>query len=210
MKNAGNELEDADKEILKETEGIGTEATRANVIDTLKQQEYIVVKKNIVSVTSKGDIMCKAVEGTLLSSPEMTAKWEGYLKRIGKKEGNKETFIAKINSFVENLVKETSVDSLNIAANVEAIETDKHISKCPTCRVGFITDKIKFYGCTEYKNGCKQTFNKKILGKNITKKQIQDLCTKKKTNKIMGFKGKKEFDAYLVLDANGKVKFSFK
>src|SRR5699024_5394661 len=45
MKNVGRELEnEEDQDILKEVEGIGTEATRANVIDTLKYQKYIKLK----------------------------------------------------------------------------------------------------------------------------------------------------------------------
>ncbi len=78
MKNAGKDLDEESKEILKGSEGIGTEATRGAVIETLKNQKYIDVKKNTIHVTKKGEILCEAVEGTLLSSPEMTAKWEGF------------------------------------------------------------------------------------------------------------------------------------
>ena len=42
-------------------EGIGTEATRANIIDTLKNQQYIEIKKNIVTVTTKGETLCKVI-----------------------------------------------------------------------------------------------------------------------------------------------------
>lgn len=75
MKRAGKELEDVEaKETLNQTEEIGTEATRAIVIETLKGQQYITVKKNIVHMKEKGAILCQAVEGSLLVSPEMTAK----------------------------------------------------------------------------------------------------------------------------------------
>src|SRR5699024_4879277 len=77
MKQAGKEIDDESlQHTLKENEGSGTEATRANILDTLKKQQYIEIKKNKVSVTKKGQMLCQAVEGTVLASPEMTAKWE--------------------------------------------------------------------------------------------------------------------------------------
>lgn len=213
MKYCGKYIGESDEsvlETLKEVEGLGTEATRSNIIEALKNQKYIEVKKNIVHVTKKGEILCESVKGTLLSKPEMTAKWETYLKKIGKQEGNQQTFIKNVTSFVQKLVNETTPESLNVDTTIKEIEDQKNICKCPTCKTGFIVDKGKFYGCSDYKDGCKQTFAKKILKKSITKKNIIDLCTKKKTSKIKGFEGKKPFEAHLVLDSNGKIEFAFK
>src|SRR5699024_11801251 len=81
MKNCGKLLEDEDTEILKEVEGNGTEATRADVIEKLKHHDYITTKKNQVMLTDKGRLLARSVQGTLLSSPEMTAKWEASLKK---------------------------------------------------------------------------------------------------------------------------------
>ncbi|MBE8863366.1 DNA topoisomerase, partial [Enterococcus faecium] len=62
MKTAGKTLDnDEAQEILKEVEGIGTEATRANIIENLKQKHYIEVNKNEIIVTPKGITLCKAV-----------------------------------------------------------------------------------------------------------------------------------------------------
>ncbi|MEO2663486.1 DNA topoisomerase, partial [Enterococcus faecium] len=79
MKTAGKTLDnDEAQEILKEVEGIGTEATRANIIENLKQKHYIEVNKNEIIVTPKGITLCKAVANEpLLTSAEMTARWEG-------------------------------------------------------------------------------------------------------------------------------------
>ena len=80
MKTAGKTVDSEEAQsILKEVEGIGTEATRANIIETLKQKEYIKVEKNKLVVTNKGILLCQAVEKEpLLTSAEMTAKWESY------------------------------------------------------------------------------------------------------------------------------------
>src|SRR5699024_537545 len=81
----------------------------------------------------------------------------------------------------------------------EKVKSDS-VSTCPSCD-GSIIDKGKFYGCSGYSNGCKITFPKKWVGKNLTKKNIKDLCTKKETDKLKGFKSKKgkDFSAQLIL-----------
>ena len=67
MKTAGKTVDDEQaQELLKEIEGIGTEATRASIIDTLKNKKYIDSQKNKLVVTEKGKILCRAVEGQSL------------------------------------------------------------------------------------------------------------------------------------------------
>ena len=88
MKTCGKLVEDkGETDILKEIEGLGTEATRSGIIETIKKHGYITVSKNIVSITPKGRVLCQAIEGNLLASPSMTAKWETYLRKIGNGEG---------------------------------------------------------------------------------------------------------------------------
>lgn len=198
------------KETLNEVGGLGTEATRAGIIETLLSRKYIEVIKNNVFVTKKGEVLCQAVEGTLLSKPEMTARWEMFLTQIGKGNKSKNVFIENAKKLCRAIIQQASsdIEKMNIEKQVKAIKQEGLIAKCPSCQKGFIVDRKSFYGCTEYKNGCKQSFSKQILGKTISKTQIKQLCEKGKTNKIKGFKGRKKFDAYLVLK-DGKVEFSF-
>ena len=59
MKTAGKQIEDEEEaELLKQVEGIGTEATRAGIIETIKRHEYVRVQKNIVTLTSKDVLWC--------------------------------------------------------------------------------------------------------------------------------------------------------
>ena len=70
MKTCGKFVEDNEEtEILKEIEGLGTEATRSGIIETIKKHDYIQVTKNIVSLTDKGRILCEAIEGSLTCKP---------------------------------------------------------------------------------------------------------------------------------------------
>lgn len=122
MKTCGKLVDDEeDVEILKEVEGLGTEATRSSIIETIKTQNYIEVKKNNVAITDKGIMLCEAIEGTLLSSPAMTAKWESYLKKIGNGDGSKQMFIKQTSQFIEKLIQETpeSIQQVNVRSTGE-------------------------------------------------------------------------------------------
>jgi len=213
MKTCGKMVENEEEiEILKEVDGLGTEATRSGIIETIKRHGYIEVIKNIVSVTKKGEILCQSIEGNLLSSPSMTAKWEAYLRKIGNGDGSQEHFIATIAKFINKLIEEVP-NQLNVESlekNIATIQRVDQIATCPTCKKGSIGSRKSFYGCSEYANGCKQTFPGKMLGKKLTEKNIKDLCTKGKTSVIKGMKSKagKSFDALLKLE-NEKITFEF-
>ncbi len=86
MKTAGKFTSDAElQSILKKTEGLGTEATRAGIITVLKDRKYIEVTKNLVYATKKGILLIDSIGKSILASPEMTAKVgkKGY-RRLAK------------------------------------------------------------------------------------------------------------------------------
>ncbi|TGB01431.1 type IA DNA topoisomerase [Halobacillus salinus] len=212
MKTCGKLVDDEeDVEILKEVEGLGTEATRSSIIETIKMQKYIVVRKNNVYVTNKGIMLCEAIEGTLLSSPSMTAKWEAYLKKIGSGEGSKQMFIKQTNQFIDKLIQETpeAIQNVNIRDTGEEKKDWKEpIAKCPACS-GQIMDRYKFYACSNYKKECTVAFPKRLAGKSLTRNMIKTLCEKGKTRVLKGFRGKKKFSTALMLDEEYKIKFDF-
>src|SRR5699024_8084633 len=175
------------------------EATRASIIETLKRQMYIEVRKNQVTVLDKGKILCQAVEGTLLASPEMTAKWETYLKKIGKDEGSQELFLDRIKQMIQSLMEDAPNKINQMQQALQQVEEQSSLGNCPSCKKGMIQDKGKFYGCTSYHDGCRFTLSKKVLGKTISQSNIKKLLNGERTNFIKGFKSKKgkSFDAYL-------------
>lgn len=217
MKTSGKQVEnESESEILKEVEGIGTEATRAGIIETIKRNDYIKIKKNIVHVTKKGEILCKAIDGTLLSSPSMTAKWESYLTKVGKGEGSQKHFLKNIEKFLVKLIENAEQTTKNIDTTaLKPKQQPKGLAKCPKCQKGEIqkikTKKGGFFGCSNFKNGCKMSLPKKIAGRQLSEKNIVDLCEKRKTNKLKGFKNKKgkKFDTQLILNDKCEVKFNF-
>ncbi|UJF16016.1 DNA topoisomerase [Jeotgalibaca sp. MA1X17-3] len=212
MKNVGGTSENKEnKDILKETEGIGTEATRANVIETLKRQEYITIQKKNIIVTEKGSILCEVIQNDEITNADMTAKWEKYLKKIRNKEGTQEAFLKSITNFVTHLINKApeTFKNSNMKEHVQEIKIDHAMGPCPNCQKEII-DKGKFYGCIGYREGCTFTLPKKWSEKRLTKKNINDLLTKKETTTIKGFKSKKgnSFSAKLRLNEN-KLEFIF-
>ncbi|WP_429967508.1 DNA topoisomerase 3 [Enterococcus sp. AZ173] len=213
MKTANKTVDDEQAiKILQEVEGIGTEATRASIIETLKQKEYIKVEKNKLIVTEKGKLLCQAVESQhLLTSAEMTAKWETYLKKIGKKEGNQETFIANIKKFIVHLIEHVpdDVQKLNFHTYQAEVkkEADKQtIGKCPKCG-GNVVLKKSFYGCSNYPN-CTFTLSDQFRKKKLTKTNLKDLLVGKETV-VSGIKkaDKTTYSAKIKLSDTGQITF---
>ena len=220
MKTCGKLVEDKkETDILKEIEGLGTEATRSGIIETIKRHGYIDVTKNIVSITDKGRILCQAIEGNLLASPSMTAKWEAYLRKIGNGEGTGERFLGSIAKFIYSLLEEVpgqlksqkiDIKLTSTTAPSSSAPVQNGIVACPACKQGTIVARKEFYGCSAYASGCKQTFPAVFLKKKLTPAQVKLLCTKGKTNVIKGFvsNSDKKFDASLTL-VNGKINIEF-
>lgn len=106
MKNAGKHIDDKDYEsIMQSTGGLGTEATRAGMIDKLKSQKYIEVKKNKVFTTEKGKLLVEAIGPSLLTSAEMTAQWETKLRAISNGEYHYKDFIKEVQELTSELVR---------------------------------------------------------------------------------------------------------
>ncbi len=222
MKTAGKHIEDKELEkVLDETEGLGTEATRAGIITMLKSRKYIEIKKNLVYATAKAKILIHAIGKELLASPEMTAKWEQRLKEIAEGKANAKQFIDMTKKMITHLVMETTKQAVEWSFDREVTEdfvprqfkksAPRKLGNCKFCD-GNVIDKGTFYGCSNYqKTGCTFTISKKILGKTITQAQLKKLLTDGVTDQIQGFKSKdKEFNAKLAWDEQEKkIKFVF-
>ncbi|MBV7392390.1 topoisomerase DNA-binding C4 zinc finger domain-containing protein [Enterococcus sp. ALS3] len=214
MKTAGKTVDDeVTKNTLNEVEGIGTEATRADVIETLKKREYILSQKNQLVITEKGRLLCQAVSNqALLTSAEMTAKWEVYLKKIGQSQGSQEVFLNNIKKFITHLIEAVPEDisKLPIESYKEAEkrEIEKSIvGNCPTCGGNMILKKT-FYGCSNYPN-CKFTMANNFRGKKLSKKNIKELLEGKEivVNKIKKKESKDTYNAQVKLNEKGFITF---
>lgn len=209
METAGKTLdEQEDQAIMKEANGLGTEATRADIIQTLIKREYIKISKNRYYVTPKGEMLCTAVQNTLLASPSMTAEWEKRLKQIGKGQADKNSFISMIKKFIEKelSLKEEKQENAKVGKLASEVQQANDIGKCPNCSDGQIQKRGKVYKCTN----CEQIFFGNFFKKKLSENQIRELILNGKTKKKLKLPKKDggTYEAYLTLedDSNKGIK----
>ena len=221
MENAGQLIEDEElREQIKGT-GIGTSATRADILKKLITNKYIDCNKTQVLTPNKfGEMIYEVVDNTIpeFLVPELTARWDKELEMIANGELGSFEYQSKIEVYVRdtvNRIKDENKNELLIGRikpfSSNTVSNDMKL-KCPLCD-GRIKKTQYGYCCENYKGkegGCSFAVPGKICEKNLTDKQVQDLVLKKKTGLIKGFKSKsgKNFDAYLVYKDN-KVQFEF-
>ncbi len=221
MKNAGKNVVDKKlKDILKDTQGLGTEATRANMIETLIKRDYLKREKKQLISTQKGRDIILAVADKL-KSPETTAVWEEKLKLIEEGKFNFLSFIEEIKKDLrENItaLKQTNFNLKGVNMEKGTIQSAELIlegAKCPLCGAG-VVKFIKGYKCSEQKynsetksrEGCPFVLWESSFGKKISEKEAVKLL---KGEKIPGkFKSKagKDFEAFLYLEG-GEPKLEF-
>ena len=106
-------MESADKSLKKtlgETGGLGTVATRADIIEKLFHSFMLEKRDQYIHLTSKGrQVLELAPRG--LTSPELTAKWEQELSDIACGRAKKKDFEAKIRSYTADIVKDIAASS---------------------------------------------------------------------------------------------------
>ncbi len=102
--------------LLKEMEKLrlGTPATRAMIIDRLKQVKYIELNEKKLTSTNKGRELIETIKESQIASPNMTAEWEKQLIEIQKLNKNIESYKKFISNIKEFIKKEHEKKNLNI------------------------------------------------------------------------------------------------
>ena len=205
METCGREIEEeALRDAMKES-GLGTPATRAQIIERLFRVQYLERKGKSLVPTDKGIALYELVKDKLISQAELTGRWEKGLESIRAERLSPERFMAGIHRFVRKLTEEFLTQPMDY----QAPEDGQLV--CPKCQRGRVREGAKSYYCSRYKAGCDFTVWKKIAGKRITPTMVQALVRQGKTRKLKGFtsRSNQPFEAVLFLDEHQKVAFSF-
>ena len=104
--------DEQDKKVLRRTEGLGTEATRAGIIKRLFEMGYLEKKKRKVYATEKGRRLIARIPKTI-ADPVTTAKWEMALSAIETGKISLEEFTAYQEGMIRKLVAEAQADARN-------------------------------------------------------------------------------------------------
>jgi DNA topoisomerase-3 len=119
METAGRSLEDKELSEAMKDSGLGTPATRAQIIETLIKRGFVLRRGKSLEATDKGIRLIEVVHPEV-KSPAMTGQWEAYLKRIERAEAQLEPFLEGIAEYVREVV-----------AKVGRIETAKPAAPPP-------------------------------------------------------------------------------
>ncbi len=103
METAGRTLDEKELSRAMKDSGLGTPATRAAIIETLLQRDYVVRQGKALVATDKGIGLIDVVDETV-KSPLMTGQWESRLQAIERKNGDLSSFVDGIELYVRDVV----------------------------------------------------------------------------------------------------------
>ena len=187
MERAGNE--DMSDDV--ERKGLGTPATRADIIEKLVKDGFVKREKKQMIPTEDG-MKLITVLPDVVKSPKLTADWENALTLVAKGEMEREDFMADIETMVSDLIHtyhEVSDEQKKMFA-----QEQKVLGKCPNCGGEVVKGK---YGAF-CKNKCGMNVSR-IMGVALSDEQVESLIAGKKTLlKGLTSKAGKKYDAYII------------
>ncbi|HBL8100992.1 TPA: topoisomerase C-terminal repeat-containing protein, partial [Escherichia coli] len=201
-------LKDKDRDKKDEHGGIGTPATRASILETLKKRNYITLEKGKLIPTDTGYALIDALPDIAVN-PDMTALWAEKQTLIENGEMTIEQFVDELYNDLIPMISNANSAEIKVAPSAPSGQSQRLPSPCPSCGKQIVI-RPKGYFCT----GCEFKIWKDFCGKSLTDKQIETLITKGVTSELKGFisqKTNKEFSAKvkLVDKATGKLGFEF-
>lgn len=106
METAGKLVDDEDLREAMKQKGIGRPSTRAAIIQTLLQRDYIRKQRKSLVPTELGINLIHTIQNDLLKSVQLTGEWEYKLRQIEKQEYSPVTFLNELKAMVHALVEE--------------------------------------------------------------------------------------------------------
>ena len=201
MENAGREVEDAESKKAMAECGIGTPATRANIIETLILRDYIRREKKAIVPTEKGLAVYEIVKDKKIANAEMTGSWELALAAIEAGQMPPERFAQGINSYISTICEEL----LSLASEQKSYPT----YRCPECGSESVGIYAKVAKCRN--KDCNFHVFREVCGTLLSEDNIRDLLTTGRTPILNGLTSKagKKFNARLVLNEDYTTSFEF-
>ena len=201
MENAGKEVKEDDKRKAMAECGIGTPATRANIIETLILRDYIRRDKKSIIPTEKGLAIYEIVKDKKIANAEMTGSWELALAAIEAGKMPSERFSQGINSYVGTICEEL----LSLSSEQKSYP----VYRCPKCGQQSVGIYAKVAKCRH--ETCGFHVFREVCGILLSEDNIRDLISSGRTPILKGLTSKagKKFNARLVLGEDYITSFEF-
>ena len=201
MENAGKEVEDAESKKAMAACGIGTPATRANIIETLILRDYIRRDKKAIIPTEKGLAVYEIVKDKKIANAEMTGAWELALAAIEAGKMPSDKFSQGINSYVGTICEEL----LSLSSEQKSYP----VYRCPKCGQQSVGIYAKVAKCRH--ETCGFHVFREVCGILLSEDNIRDLISSGRTPILKGLTSKagKKFNVRLVLGEDYITSFEF-
>ena len=201
MENAGKEVEDAESKNAMAACGIGTPATRANIIETLILRDYIRRDKKAIIPTEKGLAVYEIVKDKKIANAEMTGSWELALAAIEAGKMPSDKFAQGINSYVGTICEEL----LTLTPEQKSYP----VYRCPKCGQQSVGIYAKVAKCRH--ETCGFHVFREVCGILLSEDNIRDLISSGRTPILKGLTSKagKKFNAQLFLKDDYTTTFEF-
>ena len=201
MENAGKEVKEDDKRKAMAECGIGTPATRANIIETLILRDYIRRDKKSIIPTEKGLAVYEIVKDKKIANAEMTGAWELALAAIEAGKMPADKFSQGINSYVGTICEEL----LTLTPEQKSYP----VYRCPKCGQQSVGIYAKVAKCRH--ETCGFHVFRDVCGIHLSEDNIRDLIGSGRTPILKGLTSKagKKFNARLVLGEDYTTSFEF-
>lgn len=174
-----------------ERKGLGTPATRADIIEKLVADGFVKREKKQMIPTEDGIKLITVLPDTV-KSPKLTADWENALTLIAKGEMGQEEFMTGIEAMVSDLIHtyhEVGDEQKKLFAREQEV-----LGKCPNCGGKVVKGKYGAY-CV---NKCGMNVSR-IMGVSLSEEQVASLLAGKKILlKGLTSKAGKKYDAYII------------
>ncbi|MEW6581139.1 MAG: DNA topoisomerase 3 [Actinomycetota bacterium] len=171
METAGKLVDDDEAAEAMKDAGLGTPATRAATIERLIDVGYVEREGKALRATEKGVGLVSMLGDHLLTSPELTGRWEQRLNRIERGEDSHDAFRKDVEAFTRQVV-EWFADKERADLKVER----RVLAPCPTPGCGgSVVEYPKSYACDTFKSkdepGCGYTIWKRVGSRTISREE---------------------------------------
>lgn len=201
MENAGKDIEETEQRKALMKIGIGTPSTRASIIETLLEKDYIGREKKLLIPTDKGLGVYNLIKDKKIADISMTAEWELLLQNIE----NNELSAAEFQKNIESYTKSVTEELLQIHLEKPYLP----VLLCPKCRTQHLIINDSIVQCPDIHCSWHQFRN--VCGVRIEPSDLERLIKNGRTSLIKGMKSRsgKSFNAFIILKDKAESSFDF-
>ncbi|MEW6282044.1 MAG: DNA topoisomerase 3, partial [Candidatus Eremiobacterota bacterium] len=188
MEHAGQHVEDENLSQILKGKGLGTPATRAEIIENLVTKQYAVRAEKALRATAKGILLIdllRRIQIKRLASPDLTGELEKHLADVEMGQRTRPAFMDEIVQYARDIVERAKTFQYE-----ELFRNDPPLGPCPACRKMQVREQARFYACQGNQGkdaGCQFILWKDRSGRYLDRFTVSELLAQGETPVLDGF-----------------------